>query len=123
MLIRNVMENRAMVASKQTERIIAFLNELLELDPCAVTAVMTSRAPCNQQLQSHPTVQVGKFAGRVEVSALGILNGLCGVFEDGPFKNRGPISAITKDGRIVRFERTDAPALPGKGLQRIGVTV
>jgi hypothetical protein len=112
-----------MVDSRQADKIIEFLNQVSALDPYAVAVALTVRVPCNQPLREHPTVQVGKSPdGRIEVSALGILNGLCGVFDDDVMKNRGAIGAVVEKGRVVRFERTDA-ALTGPGLKRIGATV
>lgn len=114
-----------MVDSKQADEIIEFLNELLALDAYAIAMALTVRVPCNKALSDHPTVQSAKApdSGRREVSALGILNGLCGVFGEGSMKNMGPIGAIVENGRLVRFQRTDTPPVPGRGLQRIGVTV
>lgn len=62
---------------------IEFINELIETDREAITALWQNRVPCNQALADHPTVQVGEENGRFVVGLLGILNGLFGVDETG----------------------------------------
>lgn len=66
-------------------KVIAFLNELLKVDPEAMTALVETRVPCNQALREHPTVQVAvnDETGQAAVGMLGILNGLVGVDDDG----------------------------------------
>jgi len=92
-------------------RIVNFLNELLEIDPAAVSALIAARVPCNQFLADHPTVQIGEERGEFRVGLLGLLNGLCGTRENG----YGFINAIYDGdadqlGNLVRFEvHTDEP--------------
>jgi hypothetical protein len=87
--------------------LIAFLNELPEIEGDAVADLVVARVPCNQGLADHPTVQVGASACGHEVGFLGILNGYCGTIDAGAHVGYGPITAQMEDGRIVRFERTD----------------
>ena len=84
------------------EQIVAFMNELLTLDPVAVSRLVSARVACNKELADHPTVQVGAldltFEGATDrvhdVGLLGILNGLCGNYDDGPRKLWGPVAAV-----------------------------
>lgn len=84
--------------------VISFLNELVQIDPQAVDALVRNRVPCNAAMADHPTVQCGKRAeGGFEVGMLGVLNGIFGADHDG----WGFICVMYEDdGRIRRFERT-----------------
>ena len=84
---------------------ISFLNELIALDPQAITALVESRVPCNQALADHPTVQVSATTGNgFSVGLLGVLNGLFGAREDG----WGFITAVFDDnGQITEFKKTE----------------
>ena len=84
---------------------IAYLNELVKLDPKAMHALVETRHSCNQALADHPTAQVATSnGGLASVGLLGILNGLFGVDEDG----WGPITANFDDqGILTSFTRTD----------------
>jgi len=112
----------------ETDSIIAFMNELLELDRDCLSALVGYRVECNQALADHPSVQVGpvidkenlydvalrrKLTGKAKKSPpmvcglLGILNGYCGVI-DGTFC--GPIAAVLDDSdksKIVKFVRVE----------------
>lgn len=80
---------------------VAFLNELLALDHQAITALIKNHVTCNEQLAAHQTVQVLLGDGEYFVEALGILNGLFGIDEDG----WGAIIGVLEDDRIVEFEK------------------
>ena len=83
--------------------LIAFLDSLAKIDPVAMGALIAARVSCNQALADHPTVQCGDSI----VGVLGILNGYAGVFDDGPRKGWGPISAVIEsDCRCTGFART-----------------
>lgn len=92
-------------------RVVAFLNELLELDRPAIAALISNRVPCNARLAEHPDVQVGVQHGGFNVGLLGLLNGLCGAREDG----YGLIQAIyegdspTELRDLVHFQVASAP--------------
>jgi hypothetical protein len=111
---------------------IAFLNELLVLDPDAVTALVEARVECNAALGEHPTVQVTGAVvaehqdGSVDlgpprrVGFLGVLNGLFGCGPDG----WGFIAAqynseedYVRKPRIVRFLRVPEKQPLGRGEQ------
>ncbi|APU88927.1 hypothetical protein Rctr197k_121 [Virus Rctr197k] len=83
---------------------IAFLNEVLALDPAAVTRLVETRVSCTEALADHPSVQVQDHkTGTPSVGLLGLLNGLFGADEE----NWGAIAALFEDdGRLVRFERS-----------------
>ena len=116
------------------ERIVGFLNELIAVDEEAVRNLSVLRTPCNRELADHPTVQVltetsatswpSDKSLRFKVGMIGILNGLCGVDDDGV----GPITAIytvqsdvSEDGKrlegqhsvITRFEVVDTEIIDG----------
>lgn len=86
------------------EKTISFLNSLVELDKIAVSELVDSRVLCNSKLADHPTVQVRGYGPVTpSVGLLGILNGLCGSYDDEPKKGFGPISAQFSSGKIVAF--------------------
>ena len=70
-----------MVVPELAERVVVFLNELAALDPNVLTELIEHRVPCNAAFAEHPTVQC--TASPATVVLLGILNGLCGVNENG----------------------------------------
>lgn len=94
-------------------RIVAFLQEMIDLDPEAVSALIAARVPCSQALAGHPSVQVGTAAEVAKLQAseegepaglpyrvglLGFLNGLVGTATDG----RGLVAVIMDDsGRAL----------------------
>ena len=82
------------------EHAIAVLNEINELDPVALLALMQFRAPCNQALANHATVQVGGTGCGYDVGILGIINGIFGISPSG----WGRIAAVVvadEDGDIT----------------------
>jgi hypothetical protein len=82
------------------KEVVAFLNEILEIDNYAMTAFVSMRFTCNKALADHPSVQVGLYNDRYfEVGLIGILNGIFGKDEYG----WGHISAVYKDGKIEKF--------------------
>jgi len=91
------------------DRIVAYLNELLAHDPDAVNSLCLNRVPCGKALATHPTVQVQVVRDETgidySVGILGILNGLCGAYDDGSRKGFGGLAVkIDKEtGQIARF--------------------
>lgn len=83
-----------MVDRKLAERCVALLQEMIDLDAAAVTALCAARVPCNEALAAHPTVQVGGEVGAAEVGLLGVLNGLCGAYEEGERAGWGAVSVV-----------------------------
>jgi hypothetical protein len=85
------------------DRAIRTLNELLELDPDAISILVGHRIPTNDKLAAHATVQCGTSAhGGRTVGMLGVINALFGVRTDGA----GHIAVEEDDGqRVVRFIR------------------
>ena len=80
----------AEVDRELAQRIVDFLNELLELDAEAVVRLLNLRVQCGEGLAKHPSVQVwGKGeltsleGGSYGISVLGLLNGLAGVDVNG----------------------------------------
>lgn len=79
------------------------MNQLLALDPVAISRLFEKCVTCNEQLAAHDTVQIMAVAGQDVVSVLGLLNGLCGKIEDkgGPYDGWGPVAAVYH-GDLVR---------------------
>lgn len=86
------------------QEVVDLLNDALNKDPEAVTALVYQRIPCNRSLAEHQSIQVDeKKVGQYEVGLLGIINGLFGTHENG----QGPITALSKGGReITKFMLT-----------------
>lgn len=63
-------------AAMLTDRVIGFLNELSDLDPHAITALVETRVSCDLNLAVHPYVQTAYTGDGHVVGLLGILNGL-----------------------------------------------
>lgn len=92
-----------------TDELIEFLNSLVKIDPGAMSCLFSIRTPCLPELAEHDTVQV---LDNVDdhpplVGVLGILNGFCGVFDNGPREGWGPITAEFEGEQLVRFVRTE----------------
>ena len=80
---------------------VDYLNELLEADPDGINAFFSTRIACTEKMAKHPTVQVGTLNPDYYVfGALGILNGLFGIDEDG----WGCIVAMLDGFKVLRFE-------------------
>lgn len=81
------------------------LNEALELDRDAISALMRSEIPINQALAEHWSIQVGNSVENPErrgyvLRPLGLINGLFGVDKD----SYGHIGMLLReDGLISRF--------------------
>ena len=59
------------------------LNHFLELDKEAMNQLINIRVECNNQLGTHPDIQVIDFGNdKLRIGLLGILNGLFGSRED-----------------------------------------
>lgn len=90
--------------------VIHLLNNLIALDPIAVKNLVENRVVCNESLCEHETVQTMFDPERKVclVGVLGVINGLFGVYDDGPKKGYGAIEAVysdDKDEKILRFRR------------------
>lgn len=86
---------------------VNFLNQLLDVDKVWMQSLFSSQFRCNQSLSRHPTVQTtsGSIPSMTYASVLGLINGLHGVFDEGPYKDHGPIQAVFEGFALVRFER------------------
>lgn len=82
-------------------KIINFMNELIDLDYKAIESLVEHRVPCNEGLANHSTIQTARDdKGKSIVGLLGILNGIVGKDEDG----WGFIAAnFEKDGCLIEF--------------------
>lgn len=99
-----------MIKQPNVKDAIKFLNEILARDERAISELFLSkRVECNLLLADHPTVQViplNMDYGLYDVGILGILNGLFGVYPDGPKKGWGPIAMMVDKNRIKHFLET-----------------
>ena len=86
--------------------VINYLNSLLLIDPEALSQLIDYRVITNETMANHDTVQVLKEEdGSFKLGLLGILNGLCGIDDDG----NGYIYAhINIDNEIVKFTHKDS---------------
>ena len=73
-------EALSMAMAKQA---VEVLNRALEADPHAITFLMKQRVVCNMTLAKDPTIQVAKGNITYSMSALGVINGIVGIREDG----------------------------------------
>lgn len=104
--------------SVSVEDAIHLLNELLEIDPNAIGALVANRVPCNEGIADHYSVQVEHRNSGFNVGLLGIINGLFGIDDDG----WGAIACEFDCGDLLKFRRaTDSDKGKGEGVE--GFTV
>lgn len=72
------MKHNHLHATVSIDHIVHMLNEILALDPVAISELGRLSVPCNKKLADHPTVQVRATKGKHDyrVGLLGILNGV-----------------------------------------------
>lgn len=86
--------------------VIDLLNAILAVDPQCTQGLIMSRMQCNDAILEHPTIQAVRRGSSKSVSTLGLLNGLFGVYDDGPKVGHGPIVADVEDvlpHKLIRF--------------------
>jgi len=82
------------------QEVVGFLNELLDIDQCTISSMMSTRFSCRRHLADHATVQVGSLgAEHCVVGFIGLLNGLFGIDKYG----WGHISAEYEENMIKKF--------------------
>lgn len=99
----------------QAQKWVDYLNNLLQHDRAAVTRLFDFRTPCNRFLAEHPTVQTQRVGGAGDrVGFVGVLNGLVGVYDDGPMRGYGAVgySYGAGTGDIVQFVLVDSKDNP-----------
>jgi len=88
------------------QEVIDFLNELLVVDPQAVTNFVIHKTRCNSNMENHPTLIVSDLPkegkGVVGFGVIGFINGLFGLREDG----RGPICYDMSPTGVTKFGKT-----------------
>jgi len=83
------------------QKLVDYLNSLAKIDRNAITALIETRVPCNDDLANHPTVQChvdenNNAVNKANVGLLGIINGFIG---------EGVICACYDDNwTLTRFE-------------------
>ena len=88
--------------------VIDLLNELLAIDPRAITQLVETRVPCSSLLLGHPSVQVVDMEDGTgpHVGVLGVLNGFFGADSDGWGRITAVYDTQNGRGRIVAFRPT-----------------
>lgn len=66
-----------------SEKILALMNELWNLDHKAIHSLCCSHVPCNKSLAEHETVIIKSYASNTQqewfaIGLMGVLNALCG---------------------------------------------
>lgn len=86
------------------EFFLATLNGALAADREAMSALLSHRVPCNEDMQKHPTIQVLVEDGEATLGVLGLINGLVGIRPD----DWGYITLICDDetDEPIKFVRT-----------------
>ena len=104
----------------ETDTIIDFLNEIARLDPAFMRALVNTRVPCNEAILDHPTIQAGyakdwpsEITNSLDPSQgvagfLGVINGYCGAYDNGPKKGWGPVTAMIDDDGAISFCLTES---------------
>ena len=88
------------------DELITRLNRLIEIEPVRtdIEALLKRTVTVDPYTVLHPTLQV---ADELQLSPIGLLNGIVGVIGVGPRKDWGLIAAeYNNEGRLVRFVRT-----------------
>jgi hypothetical protein len=116
-----------MIKEPVTTQLIEFLNSVAAIDPLFMIGLVNARVVCNEQIAKHPTIQAGtglEFQAAknnyIRKSAegfqpqqyvcglLGLLNGFCGMYDEGEFKGWGPITAVLDDSAsTICFRHTE----------------
>ena len=95
-------ENRHVKKDSITiKEVIDVLNDALSKDRYAVEKLFFDRKECNEKLAEHETIQIGFSNGVYRVGALGLINGMFGIDENG----YGAIMMILEDGVITKFKK------------------
>ncbi len=87
------------------DHVIDYLNLLLEIDRCAIGALIANRVPCNEAMADHDSVQVLGVNGGHIVGMLGIINGMFGVDGDGYGQILYESEVEGARTNIIRFRR------------------
>ena len=84
------------------KKAVKSLKEYLKLDPEAIQALVETRVPANENLVSHPSVQVN-CEDQPSVGLLGILNGIVGASSLG---STTIVAMYSMDGDLLDFGLT-----------------
>ncbi len=88
--------------------VVAVLNRALAEDRDAITHMFNDYTICNAQLAADATIQCSQNGQQFRIRPLGVINGLFGLFDDGPKKGYGPIyMVVNEDGSIKEFNLID----------------
>lgn len=97
------------------KQIVEFVNDLMASDPDAVRSLFESRTACNETIAAHPTVVVGDDEdGEFTLGLLGLLNGLCGVWDEASAPSPGLVccgaiwGVYDEHGRLLKLQFRDS---------------
>ena len=94
-----------MVNIEKAKELTAYLNHLHQNEPYTIQRLISARVQCGAPFSKHATLQVVGPPSDPHIGFLGIINGFCGTYDDGPDKGRGPIAAVyDKKGVLTGFE-------------------
>jgi hypothetical protein len=100
------------------DRAIEVLNRFLKADPISCKLFIERETPCNHAVRDDPDIQVrikDSEDGFYCVRPLGVINGILGVIQHGPFKGWGPICVVQEEsGFYSKFARTERQCKPPK---------
>ncbi|SDH08469.1 hypothetical protein [Roseospirillum parvum] len=91
-------------------RALDILNQALERDPEAITALVNLRVPCNEKLARHATIQTYLLDDSPRLGPLGLINGVLGLGRGG-LGAEGEVDPRT--GRLLRIRRFVLTLPPG----------
>jgi len=95
------------------QEVCDLLNELIELDPTAIGALMINCVPCNEGIADHPTVQVYERHQGFTLGVLGLINGPFGIDSKGWGQIAYSLDAETWEMQFfVREESKDMGGCP-----------
>lgn len=83
--------------------VISLLNDVVRCDQQAISKLFFNRVQCNDSLAEHATIRVVAGSTRYVVGALGLINGMFGVDDNG----QGAIAMIRDNENILSFRKTN----------------
>lgn len=96
--LRNRRKGGMTVDFEIADRIVIVMNELLSLDPDAISELVHARVKCKSQMASHARVQMVADADSSHMlGIMGILNGVIGTDDE------CVIASVGDDGKVIGF--------------------
>jgi len=107
---KRIEEAHDMLEEVIADRMVGILNEMLELDYEATTAlVFGPYIPCNEGVANHKSVQCRELPVKYHqgerkwgVRVMGLLNGLAGIYPDGYGRIHGVFEVVCREHGILK---------------------